>query len=69
MPRRKFWRRGVAKKGSCVVKRENLTVDVDMGTPPTKKAQNDDMGTPPTKKAHMTKWVRPPQRLRNSSQI
>ncbi|XP_069105156.1 uncharacterized protein [Argopecten irradians] len=52
MPRGKFWRRGLAaKKGNGHPSNKGLTSDVDMGTPPVKKALVDDMGTPPVEKA------------------
>ena len=47
MPRRKYWKKARPVK-ECALP---LSSDVDMGTPPIKKALSDDMGTPPLKKA------------------
>ena len=47
-------------KGNSNSKKTELTIDVDMGTPPVIKAQNDDMGTPPIKKAQNDCMGMPP---------
>ena len=47
-------------KGNSNSKKTELTIDVDMGTPPVIKAQNDDMGTPPIKKAQNDAMGMPP---------
>ena len=47
-------------KGNSNSKKTELTIDVDMGTPPVIKAQNEDMGTPPIKKAQNDCMGMPP---------
>lgn len=60
MPLKKFWRRGLSKKGKSNHDNKSSTTDNDMGTPPIKKAPHDDMGTPPVIKAQNDNMGMPP---------
>jgi hypothetical protein len=56
----KLRKKTMVMKGNSNSKKTELTIDVDMGTPPVIKAQNDDMGTPPIKKAQNDCMGMPP---------